>query len=339
MAALAPERKLTTSKLPSFRSTDLLMSPISGHGLPFYANKSDCEDRPPPPAPPSATERPHLHLRNQSAGAALSSQEPSPSTKTQTHPQGSATRPLPVVTNSELSNVPATPAPAFPRNARAKSSSRGRNGPPPLSIQRHDQFFDSLDADLANLGGDSTRDWVSSQSPMTNISSNIDLAGTASLGQERLQQEQPHRLSRSQTEPPQARPLIKPIRGFKLSSQRKSTDMASRRAQYDEDRTLRTLEGDSASPQREEHDEHNSDESDLFLRAAREEELQASSRANLDSPGRSNSLRARPSSMIYEHNPEVCTRVLRCLYKFFLESDIENLLKSPHSCGPNMRLS
>ncbi|OWO98503.1 hypothetical protein B2J93_2238 [Marssonina coronariae] len=116
------------------------------------------------------------------------------------------------------------------------------------------------------------------------------------------------RLSRSMTDPA-ARPLIRPIRGFKLSSQRKSPDRAEmvspRTFHPDSDdanaKTLRALEGggrDNAhrmSAQLEQQDEHHSDESDLFLRAAREEERY--SRSNLGtneaSPHQTNSPRSR----------------------------------------------
>ncbi|KAH6719756.1 hypothetical protein BKA61DRAFT_470632 [Leptodontidium sp. MPI-SDFR-AT-0119] len=141
--------------------------------------------------------------------------------------------------------------------------------------------------------------------------------------QPRESQPQEHRLSlsRSQTEPASGRPLIKPIRGFKLSSQRKSTEMASRRTSYnDHDNTLRALEGhDStyhAPAQPEQQDEHNSDESDLFLRAAREEELQAKSimNNNSDGPTRSNSSRfgqrasLPPSSSSSSYHPSLSRR-------------------------------
>ncbi|KAJ5038393.1 uncharacterized protein L3040_007256 [Drepanopeziza brunnea f. sp. 'multigermtubi'] len=109
------------------------------------------------------------------------------------------------------------------------------------------------------------------------------------------------RHSLTESVPAAARPFIRPIRGFKLSSQRKSIEMASRRTSYsDTSNTLRALEGGHDTPyyhaprHPEQQDEFNSDESDLFLRAAREEELHAGeSMNNNDAPGRAASFRAR----------------------------------------------
>ncbi|PBP28606.1 hypothetical protein BUE80_DR000368 [Diplocarpon rosae] len=121
-------------------------------------------------------------------------------------------------------------------------------------------------------------------------------------------------LSRSMTDPA-ARPLIRPIRGFKLSSQRKSpdrTEMVSPRTFHgDSDNldtsTLRALERsgrDNAfltpAQSEQQQDEQNSDESDLFLRAAREEERHSrSSNMGMDgasSTNQKNNSRSRPAS-------------------------------------------
>ncbi|KAH7360779.1 hypothetical protein BKA65DRAFT_192367 [Rhexocercosporidium sp. MPI-PUGE-AT-0058] len=202
------------------------------------------------------------------------------------------------------SNSTATPKQANPRTNRAGKN----NAYPPLSMitQNRSHFFEPVEVDLAS----STTSWVTQQQKMTalqvdgNRSAEQVLAGHEHE-QPRESQPQEHRLSlsRSQTEPVSGRPLIKPIRGFKLSSQRKSTEMASRRTSYnDQDNTLRALEGHDntyhAPAQSELQDEHNSDESDLFLRAAREEELQAKSimKNNGDGPARSNSVRTRAPS-------------------------------------------
>jgi hypothetical protein len=73
--------------------------------------------------------------------------------------------------------------------------------------------------------------------------------------------------------------------------------MTSRRTSMDPDNTLRALDGFDSSPRdpnQTEQDEHNSDDSDLFLRAAREEELaQQASNVNGDGLSRSDSRRVR----------------------------------------------
>jgi hypothetical protein len=102
-------------------------------------------------------------------------------------------------------------------------------------------------------------------------------------------------ISRAVTDVAPGRPLIKPIRGFKPSN-RKSIEMASRRTSMDPDSTLRALEGYDSSPRNNtrhtEQDEHNSDDSDLFLQAAKEEELaRQASNPNGDGLSRSDSRR------------------------------------------------
>ncbi|EPE31796.1 hypothetical protein GLAREA_11878 [Glarea lozoyensis ATCC 20868] len=88
-----------------------------------------------------------------------------------------------------------------------------------------------------------------------------------------------------------SRPLIKPIRGFKPSSY-KGTDMALRQPSADADSTLRAIdayERPRGVSNSSEQDEPLSDESDLFLRAAREEDT--SRQAGND--GREDSLSSR----------------------------------------------
>lgn len=92
-----------------------------------------------------------------------------------------------------------------------------------------------------------------------------------------------------------SRPLIKPIRGFKPSS-RKSVEMASRRTSTDPDHTLRAFgayERARRSTNDSEHDELNSDESDMFLRAAQEEGLPKPTNGPLETLSRSDSTRVR----------------------------------------------
>ena len=71
--------------------------------------------------------------------------------------------------------------------------------------------------------------------------------------------------SPSATESTESKPLIPPIRKFKMSRQS---------MQMEDDNTLRALEGYSARrPPRREQDEQTSDDSDLFLKVAKEEGL------------------------------------------------------------------
>jgi hypothetical protein len=110
--------------------------------------------------------------------------------------------------------------------------------------------------------------------------------------------------SRPAAESAPGRPLIKPIRGFKPST-RKSVEMTSRRISMDPDSTLRAPDGfdnSQRNPNQPEQDEHNSDDSDLFLRAAREEELaRQASNTNGDTLSRSDSRRVSSHIHIQIH--------------------------------------
>jgi hypothetical protein len=127
----------------------------------------------------------------------------------------------------------------------------------------------------------STTDWVAQQSIISTQPASSQRAPTSATSQ-----------PSASVSDPTARPLIKPIRGFKPSS-RKSTEMASRRISIDTDNALRALEGYNNSQRasnQPDQDEHNSDDSDLFLRAAREEELaRQTSNPNGDGLARSDS--------------------------------------------------
>jgi hypothetical protein len=129
---------------------------------------------------------------------------------------------------------------------------------PPLSMVTQG-YYDALEPTT-----NSTTTWVAQQS--------ISFSPPASAIHTPLSPSRPP-LSRSSSSTT-AQPIIKPIRGFKPS--RRSVDMAPRRFSQDPDSTLRQLEGynnlRSPGPNQEQDNEQNSDESDLFLRAAREEE-------------------------------------------------------------------
>jgi len=128
-----------------------------------------------------------------------------------------------------------------------------------------------------------TKDWIAAQS--------IAIPPTTSNHDQTPPSPAQPKSSRSSTDSSQPRPLIKPIRGFKPST-RRSVEMASSRMSSDPDSTLRALEGfESRSPSNQpEQEETNSDESDLFLRAAREEEM-AQQANTVDGQGRTDKRR------------------------------------------------
>ena len=339
-------RDFTASRLPTYRKTDLFSA---AHGSPspqtlFFDTKasSDDDERLSPISPP---EHGHgQHTRNKSASSAqLTTTSTAPSAVREDHnyaPRMNRQSTFPstqsevlvrspqVPLNDATSNVSATPKQANPRASRAGKNNNGSYPPLSMITQNRGHFFEQqqpVEVDLAN----STTNWVTQQQKQQSGMAALQDSsaeqpqhpqqGQILAGDEQQQpresqpREQRLSLTRSQTEPASGRPLIKPIRGFKLSSQRKSTEMASRRTSYnDQDTTLRALEGRDntfhAPSQSEQQDENNSDESsDLFLRAAREEELQAKSIMNNgEGPARPNSLRSRaPSGSTFQQLPEV----------------------------------
>ncbi|KAH6682047.1 hypothetical protein B0J14DRAFT_469896 [Halenospora varia] len=134
----------------------------------------------------------------------------------------------------------------------------------------------------------STSTWVASQAQQT-----ITIPSPSQHSQTLPSPAQP--TSARSTDTTGSRPLIKPIRGFKPSN-RKSTEMALRRTSTNDDNTLRALEG--YEPKRRisdpiDPDEPNSDESDMFLRAAREEMPRQASNGPVETISRSESRRSR----------------------------------------------
>ncbi len=183
--------------------------------------------------------------------------------------------------------------------ATATTSRNNKHNGPPLSMITQG-FYDSHVREA-----DSTTNWVAQQSmSLTTTSTDQPPSPT-----------QQQSSSPSGTDTPSARPLIKPIRGFKPSS-RKSIEMNSRRTSRDPDETLRASDGldesrshrnsNSQKQQTEQDEQTASDESDLFLRAAREEEKlarQSTNNSNTNSPSRSDSRRVRaPSPILLLHN-------------------------------------
>jgi hypothetical protein len=172
------------------------------------------------------------------------------------------------------------------------SNRKLNNDRPPLSMITQG-FYDSH-----ALEADSTTDWVAQQSRSLE---------PAESEQPPVSPAQPQS-SPSTTDNSLARPLIKPIRAFKPSS-RKSIGMSSRRTSRDPDETLRALDGfdDTSSTRRNSNSiqqqnqadldyQTTSDESDLFLRTAREEgkSSRQNNNSNSNSPGRAESRFVRP---------------------------------------------
>ena len=171
-----------------------------------------------------------------------------------------------VLSSPHEHHVNATPhqqVPTVTKQQKARVFRRHNNGiekghpsrPPPAMIT---QGSYKLEIDTT-----STTDWVASQQ--------IAPSPLSSRSQPPPSPAQP--TSARSFDSSGSRPLIKPIRAFKPSS-RKSTDMAFRRISGDADNTLRALEGYDRPARRSNSSEQDtSDDSDLFLRAAREEEL------------------------------------------------------------------
>ncbi|KAF4625693.1 hypothetical protein G7Y89_g12474 [Cudoniella acicularis] len=143
------------------------------------------------------------------------------------------------------------------RNGLLEESKKEGRKPPAAMITQNIK--------LDTTTGTSTSTWVASQAKQS-----ITIPSPSQVPPSPAQP-----TSARSTDTTGSRPLIKPIRGFKPSS-RKSTEMALRRTSTDADHTLRALEGYTYSRRisnPSDQDDPNSDESDMFLRAAREEEM------------------------------------------------------------------
>ncbi|RDL40608.1 Uncharacterized protein BP5553_00587 [Venustampulla echinocandica] len=182
------------------------------------------------------------------------------------------------------SPLPSQPTSNPPRSRIPASHSRNGlleefwQGPPPAMITQGSYKIDPSTS--------TTDSWVAAQQSIT-------IASPSHNPESPLGPAQP--TSARSIDSSGSRPLIKPIRGFKPSS-RKSVEMASRRTSIDPDHTLRAFEG-YERPRRttndSEHDELNSDESDMFLRAARDEGLTKPNNGPLGALSRSDSTRSR----------------------------------------------
>ena len=268
------------SKLPSFRHADLNLNanqsdaPGSGAGsgtgpLPGLALLWPSETT---PYSPSDLEQKIVdcnviykkdHARNYSESAvqvSLKKDESSVQAK-----QRPVTSTGPVESRIIASNTPdaSTTTQAILTKEKAKKDpardSRGRY--PPLAMLNGSQkYFQASTIKTEN--NNPTEDWVAEQSVLT--TSPLD---------DRKSQPLESPLSQPVT------PSIPPIRGFKSS--RKSVDALSPRAAMDQDDTVRGLDGyNSRRPLNREQEEQSSDDSDLFLKLAREESA-ANSRSGI----------------------------------------------------------
>ena len=254
------------SKLPSYRGTDLLSGP------PLIAPVR-MEHEPPPLEPahnnnlttPTEHEQGHVqhqHTRNHSESATTSPSRSSlPLARPLTFP-GFATS-TSHLDSPSASSQPTTVPTLFAKPRKGVPASHSRNGlrdswkgpPPAMLTQRH---------------SDNTSDWVAEQSSIPPL---IPIPTTITVEKSPTDSAQP------QPSKPPIAPLIPPIRAFRSS--RRSVEMNAtpgRRSSMDQDsqdETLRALEGfDRVNSQRSsnrEQEEQNSDDSDLFLKLAREE--------------------------------------------------------------------
>ena len=234
----------------------------------------------PPPASPS-------HARNRSTSIVATSPaspkcRPSPRPKTISD-FSSIEAALQLDPPQTQTKVSTTGNPPVSRRKVPASNSRndfGLDGPPPAMITRRTFPLEPINTTTTTT---QTQDWV------------------ASIAQDQPPPPlppTPAKSSRSSTGSTQLRPLILPIRAFKPST-RRSLDSAAKRSPHpmDPDSTIRALEGfeEHRPAHQMEQEEHNSDESDLFLRAAREEELAQRTNPHGDRLIRSDKRRVRNS--------------------------------------------
>ncbi|KUJ21042.1 uncharacterized protein LY89DRAFT_729845 [Mollisia scopiformis] len=249
------------------------------------------------------------HMRNNSTSNIITTHEIRPSLKASRHlsfPTDHSSQPRPVnllADSSSPSSATNTPAAKLATKRNAQPVTRkNHNGAsyPPLSMITRGYTQDSTTT--------STTNWVAQQSALSPKPASNNEKPPSSPPQPESQLQPQPQPPRSIADSASARPPIKvaPIRGFKSS--RKSAEMASRRFSQELDSTVRVYDPHENLHRRSrqsEQDEHNSDESDLFLRAAREEELAQQNNVNTngDSPSRSDSRRSRigqrPSSLLF----------------------------------------
>jgi hypothetical protein len=317
-------REYTASKLPTYRSTDLS---VSGSQLQLQSKHEHAHAHAPTDnlalalpntitttiisadGTTSIIPKSKDHIRNHSASSIATPKKVESPKRRLTLPSDKVASPAsppsaPLVLNTAVASASASASFTPAQKARNFPVAHSRNGLensyyPPRSFITQRSMKDS-----------STTDWVAQQSIISTQPASSQRTPTSATSQ-----------PSASVSDPTARTLIKPIRGFKPSS-RKSTEMASRRISIDTDNTLRALEGYNNSQRasnQPDQDEHNSDDSDLFLRAAREEELaRQASNPNGDGLARSDSRKV--SSTLLHVNPETCTHTYKCHRTFLLSS-------------------
>lgn len=252
-----------SSKLPSWRISDLsaksLLSSASSnednarpklvHHHQHWPSQTATPISIPPTSPPEKNVKKE-HIRNHSESVANTPRRPSLQPRPVTSPGGLAIQfdspsQLPSVAKQKARNVPASPA------AHSGNGYLGK-GPPPAMITQQKIPLQAIETE------NSTKDWVVNQSAITATSPNDERKPLPAEPQE----------SKPIT------PLIPPIRGFK-TSRRSSGEInviSPRAISMDQDETVRPLDGYNAQRStRREQEEQSSDDSDLFLKLAREE--------------------------------------------------------------------
>jgi hypothetical protein len=304
-------REHTASRLPSYRFLDIktavpvvAVSPREMHGDSLQVQASQPSNEPASTSSNSNLTKPSfakdsVHNRTHSASTiSTPKKRDPPKARPQTLPYPTSPAALESIHPPSNSNSNVfTPRAQKARNVLPGRYSRNGleefgKGPPRAMITQRSYKVDNSSS--------STTDWVAQQQ---SISTGDDEHAPPVAAHPQT--------SRPVTDSAPGRPLIKPIRGFKPST-RKSVEMTSRRISMDPDSTLRALDAFDNSPRnpnQTEQDEHNSDDSDLFLRAAREEELaRQASNSNGDGLSRSDSRRVRSHSHIPDSRFEVYAR-------------------------------
>jgi len=285
-----------SSKLPTFRAVDIntkINSTGAGAGA-ITGSPVQSDNARFLGTPNTATSPRTEHTRNQSTNIIATSPSRPPSHQRNSTYPGNLSPSLPRESITSPSSHPTNLVQKARRDVHAKSISKN-NKRPPLSMR----YFETQEADT------STTDWVRQQSvPLTPTTT--DESKSPSEPRQQLP-------SRPVADSTTSRPLIKPIRGFKPSS-RKSIEMngiPSNRTSIDPDTTLRAMEeldNTQRASNQSDQDGQNSDDSDLFLRAAREEALaRQASNPDGNAPPRSDSRRVRkydvgPIDILNYHN-------------------------------------
>jgi len=260
------------SKLPTFRHADLNLTTANKSAVPAAAQAGltmlwpSSETAPSAPCSPSDPEQNEIvqkkhvinkkvHVRTYSETAVqqhLLKNEESPAPEKPRPVTSSG--PVESVTGSDNTPGSSTTHPILTRAKARKDparDSRGRH--PPLAMLNGPQKYFQTVTVLTENKNNPTEDWVANQSVLTTSP---------------LDDRKPQPLQSPSSQP--VTPSIPPIRSFKSS--RRSIDAPSPRTAMDHDDTVRGLDGfNSRHPLNREQEEQSSDDSDLFLKLAREE--------------------------------------------------------------------